>query len=1241
MGISYGWLYVGDPMKRILIAFLLVLVSVGVASAVLNDAENYYSFDLTNASGVTVYDLATDGTDLTLINGATLTTPAVINNASFYDGANDYAIASSAVNFTSGAKAYSLWVYLDTIKSGQNFLYFRGSSAAVNEYIEAYENGGNTYIAYRFGPASAQRTDYVSSTTALSADTWYHVVVQGSGDGSSDTNYHIYVNGVNQTVTRGVVGTNRAFPSGTGVSSVFGAYIAGTAKYSDASIDEYAYYERTLSSSEISELYNSGNGYNPYSSPPPPASIPRPYDVPTLAISDMSLDASGRGSAVFGFTTSTDGSKAYAVDNSNGVFEYDLSQEFNISTATYVQTFAVSGAQDIAFKPDGTVMYLPDIGPDTVRQYDLSTPWDISTASADGSLDVSAKETGLRSIYLRPDGTELYITGTNSDDIHKYDLSTPWDITTGTFDATASTATSDPVAISFEPNGERAYTVDRVADTITQYDLSTPWDISTLSVNSTTNIASSVDEPYSISWGADGYVYYVADQTTDSIYAFGQLGPDSQAVELTAVDAYDGSSINVFNATINGSTYATTNGTILTNISNDAPSLFNIVFTAEDYWENLSLNVNVSSGSYEGILAQAYVYFTCEERWTNEELECAESGPFPRKAGSYNVDVNVTGYFSIQHDYNITSLGGTGEYRIYSETPTSFATSGSWVNSDSLNDDNWDTFAYSESGTTAYAYWNYTGTFTNVYWKADGGSGGTEENLSLSGSCQTNPQLRVVSISPEIGIQSVRIDCWDGASWDQISSLGSSGRSFYELGVGVLLSEYAVQEEQVVGFYDYNLTVRADDYAGNPESNFNITLENTTLGISFDNTASGETITYPLLSGYTYAVVLNATSTIYGDPVNQIGYANITNTGTPPSSESYQFNLSAARPITISLYYEENLSIFEEDTNITLVPLTDSSTLFLNVTISNGSTTLYNVPVSEYRVRGVSSGYHDEDRFIVLGTYTGSAVDLYFRENTTGEEKEFNVVDDRNILQNGWYVRFQRYYNDTGWVTVDEARSNVDGLAVENVLRTEYYRLILLNEDFGEEYRSERTLLLESVYQISSDTNVVTNAQINKVLGVSGLVTINPNTNIVTATGSSSSGSRDWKLDLYRYYTDGAVLINSTTTSGDSITLSLPLPSSEARYEAVLSILGSEIPIADNGYNRGLGPESFGTSGAFYAFALLIGIVGLAVFSAPAAIVLSVFSIIISNLIGVLSISIGAIVGLAIVGGIIIYRRNN
>jgi len=291
-------------------------------------------------------------------------------------------------------------------------------------------------------------------------------------------------------------------------------------------------------------------------------------------------------------------------------------------------------------------------------------------------------------------------------------------------------------------------------------------------------------------------------------------------------------------------------------------------------------------------------------------------------------------------------------------------------------------------------------------------------------------------------------------------------------------------------------------------------------------------------------------------------------------------------------------------------------------------------------MRVESNGYHDEDRFFILSTYTGQNLTAYFRENTTGSEKEFNVVDERNILQNGWIIRFQRYYNDTGWLTVDEARSNIDGLAVENLLSDEYYRLILLNEELVEEYRSERTLLLQDTYQISSDVDTISNTQINKVLGVSGLVYMYPNLDRVEAIGTSSSGTRDWKLELYRTYTDGPVLINSTTASGDSVNLSLYLPNATGRYYAVLSIMGSEIQTAANSIFIGGGPVAIGSSGAFYSFVLLIGIVGLAVFSAPAAIVLSIFALAIASMTGLFYVGLNAIVGLAIVGGMIIYRRN-
>jgi hypothetical protein len=142
------------------------------------------------------------------------------------------------------------------------------------------------------------------------------------------------------------------------------------------------------------------------------------------------------------------------------------------------------------------------------------------------------------------------------------------------------------------------------------------------------------------------------------------------------------------------------------------------------------------------------------------------------------------------------------------------------------------------------------------------------------------------------------------------------------------------------------------------------------------------------------------------------------------------------------------------------------------------------------------------------------------------------------------------------------------------------------------------------------------------------------------ADGVSSSGSRDWKLELYRYYTDGPALIGSTNASGDAVTLTLDVPNATARYEAVLSIVGSKIPVTALGYTYGGGASVLGTGGGVFAFLLLIAIVGVGTFSAPVAIVMSIVALIVANLIGIFSIGVASIIGLIFAGGLILFRRN-
>ena len=101
-------------------------------------------------------------------------------------------------------------------------------------------------------------------------------------------------------------------------------------------------------------------------------------------------------------------------------------QRWDISTATYDNvSFSVSGQDTnpfgITFKPDGTKMYMVGYTNDRVYQYTLSTPWVVSSATYDSvSFLVSGQDTNPIDITFKPDGTKMYILGYTNDRVYQY-----------------------------------------------------------------------------------------------------------------------------------------------------------------------------------------------------------------------------------------------------------------------------------------------------------------------------------------------------------------------------------------------------------------------------------------------------------------------------------------------------------------------------------------------------------------------------------------------------------------------------------------------------------------------------------------------------------------------------------------------------------------------------------------------------------------------------------------------------
>jgi sugar lactone lactonase YvrE len=222
-----------------------------------------------------------------------------------------------------------------------------------------------------------------------------------------------------------------------------------------------------------------------------------------------------------------DGLSMYIIGNiGREVNQYTLSTAWNVSTASFLRLFSVSGQetspQSLFFKPDGTAMYVMGAIGDDINQYTLSTAWDISTASFLQLFSIAGQETNPTGLFFSPDGTKMYVTGSVGDDVNQYALSTAWDVTTASFVQLFSVAAQEdvPQGVFFKPDGLIMYIVGSTGDDVNQYTLTTAWDISTASYSKTFSLASQCTTPSGIFFKPDGTIMYATDGTEDRIFQY-------------------------------------------------------------------------------------------------------------------------------------------------------------------------------------------------------------------------------------------------------------------------------------------------------------------------------------------------------------------------------------------------------------------------------------------------------------------------------------------------------------------------------------------------------------------------------------------------------------------------------------------------------------------------------------------------------------------------------------------------
>lgn len=301
-------------------------------------------------------DSSGQGNDGTQSGGVKITS-GVKGRACGFDGVNDY-VESSSISTSNGNHSFSLWFNANQVTARQHLLY------------DAFSIGfvvSNSKLSLREAATSGKSWSFADTagSTTLNVNQWYHVVVVSNGSG-----IYGYLNGVldfNDTSYNGSL---------VGLNDVIIGSRPGT-DYFNGSIDEVRIYNRSLSATEISALYDSGKTYHlSIKTTPTQGLIDETGLVGYFKFNNNYLDSSGLGTTLTKIGTSITYPKG----------KFDLGASF-----------------------DGSCLYAPDALLNTTQDYTYSLWAYMLNGMADKGLigDASGGDCTYNS------GSMIYLTNNN------------------------------------------------------------------------------------------------------------------------------------------------------------------------------------------------------------------------------------------------------------------------------------------------------------------------------------------------------------------------------------------------------------------------------------------------------------------------------------------------------------------------------------------------------------------------------------------------------------------------------------------------------------------------------------------------------------------------------------------------------------------------------------------------------------------------------------------------------------
>jgi sugar lactone lactonase YvrE len=259
--------------------------------------------------------------------------------------------------------------------------------------------------------------------------------------------------------------------------------------------------------------------------------VDQPYDISIASFNSSVLDVSAQESRPFAMLFNDDGSKLYVTGwDNNNINQYDLTSAFDVSTATFNQVAFVESntglhhIQTLQYNGDGSKLYVL-VSDGFIWQYLLTTAYDIATAQPIEFFpyaNILAIDT-IDMVY-NGDGTILYVMHPTAKDIKQYNLSTAYDIRTASEVGTVITFAgiiSIPTSMVFNADGSKLYVADGSPNTIHQFDVTTAYDLTSASYGQISlDLTTTAITPLAIIFNNDGSKLYVSDSVSSTINQF-------------------------------------------------------------------------------------------------------------------------------------------------------------------------------------------------------------------------------------------------------------------------------------------------------------------------------------------------------------------------------------------------------------------------------------------------------------------------------------------------------------------------------------------------------------------------------------------------------------------------------------------------------------------------------------------------------------------------------------------------